>query len=157
MRSLGDVRQQYTSYTAKASETVRNSAIAGLAGAWLFSGASDGELDKLATSPDGLLWAGAFFAATLGFDIAHYFSGGLAMGFRTKFAEHADRKAGRKSDETRMITISPWLARIPRTFYVLKVVCLIVGYVFLAAVLFNAATDDQEAKPTTCVQQTCAK
>lgn len=131
---LGVLWERDQFFTARASETVRNSAIAGLAAAWLFSGSSDGDLSKLSTAPDGLLWAGAFFALTLGVDIAHYAV--AATLFRNKAIEYENE--GKVN--TDVVELPPWIPDVIRGFWYAKTALLAVAYVILMVQLIHAAS-----------------
>jgi hypothetical protein len=139
MQTLGKVWDRYYTYTEQASATVRNSAIAGLAAAWLFSGSSDGDLGKLASAPHGMLWAGTLFAASLGLDVMQYFSGSLAFRQVARSAEKNAASDEASADLESPVVVPLWAPLIPRLFYFAKVTTLVAGYVVLVVRLAQAA------------------
>ena len=118
-----------------ASEHVRTSALAGLAVAWLFTGASEGDISKLATASDGLLVAAGFFAASLSMDILHYYVGALVFQRVARAAE----LAGKVADDA--VEVRPWVPRVPRFFYNAMDFLLFAGYALLACEFASAVGD----------------
>jgi hypothetical protein len=124
-----------TELTGKASEHVRTSALAGLAVAWLFTGASEGDLSKLASAPTGLLIAAALFAASLSGDILHYYL--QARAFKT-VARGYEKKGKVSSDQVELRT---WVPGVGYFFYNAKVILLFAGYGVLVFVFAKAVFD----------------
>lgn len=132
MATLKEVRQRAYDYSSLTSERTRTSAIAGLAAAWLFSGSSEGDLSKLATAPDGLLWSGGFFAASLALDLLHYLAGSIIWASYV----HCVEGNHEEKDELRW---SPSLPVLPYLLYLGKVITAVIGYLVLGGVLLHAA------------------
>lgn len=122
-------------YTAKASDTVRNSAIAGLAGVWLFSGTSAHGLSALSAAPWGLLVAGALFACSLAADILHYFV--AAEVFYSLATAKEEELGGYDPDAEAPVTKRDLVW--PTRLYTGKVFALFSGYLFMVAVLMRYA------------------
>ena len=128
-----DVAQErYAVRSAKASDVCRQLSFAGIATAWIFSGAT-----KLLTGnvviPSDLIWAGFFFVLALACDFLQYVAATLSWGLYSRLKE-LQVMAGRKSEPF----VSPrqlnWGAL---TFFGLKIIALFVGYVILAVSLFH--------------------
>lgn len=136
MTSFDDLWERYYSYSGKASDNVRNSAIAGLAAVWLFSDPGEASRTALETAPGLLLIAGGFFAASLGLDILHYFVAAETVKRYTESRE--DAHEGPKED----VDVTPprgWM-RWPTWFYRSKVLALAIGYALMVIVLIDYAS-----------------
>jgi len=123
-------------YSGKASDNVRNSAIAGLVAVWLFSDGDDDGLSALKSAPSGLLIAGALFALSLAVDIAHYF-----FAARTVANFTLDQEVIYKGPNDPPKGIDPpndWMDRI-ELLYNAKTVLLFTGYMTLTIVLVKYA------------------
>ena len=131
---LSTIWQRYREMSGFASGHVRTSALAGLAAAWLFTGASGGDLSKLATAPDGLLLAAGLFAASLSADILHYYIG--AEIFR-RVARAAEDEGKIKDNE---VEVRRYVPLVPFIFYNVKVLLLFAGYAALVYKFVEAAT-----------------
>ncbi len=130
MRTLSSVWSDYRTYTSHASETVRTSAIAGLAAVWLFSGAQNGDITKIGAAPDTLVLGGAFFALSLALDILHYTSGAVCLRHFAKDQEDNHNKSG---DDA--VDVPKWVPGVPTSFFGTKILALFLGYACVVWVL----------------------
>lgn len=132
-KPLSELWQRRDLLSGKASDHVRTSALAGLAVAWLFAGASEGDLSKLATAPKGVLVAAGLLAAGLAADILHYYLGAWAFRHLAK-----DYESKGKVD-TDLVEVPLWVPRVPNGLYNLKVPLLFVGWGVLVYKFLDAA------------------
>jgi hypothetical protein len=126
---LADIYQRYYDDTARASESVRTLALAGLAASWLFGGGDRIDLEHLNISRP-LLLAGALFASTLVVDLAHSVVGGVLYRWYARRMETT-------VDPDDTVEVPAWLPRVPTSFYYAKIVLLAAGYVLLLQVLWS--------------------
>lgn len=134
-KPLEEVWSRHQFFSGKASDHVRTSALAGLAVAWLFTGASEGDLTKLETAPEGLLLAAGLFAASLAADILHYFLGAW------KFRKLAKTYEAAGKTDADLVEIPLGVPRVPYVAYNVKVWLLFIGYVVLVLVFASATLD----------------
>jgi hypothetical protein len=127
---VATAQARYEARSTKASDVSRQLAFAGVAIAWLFSGATK-LLSPHVQIPSGLLSAGLIFVIALAFDLLQYVGATLFWGLysRIKELQVMAKHVGEPF-------ISPrWLNWPALWFFVLKLIALVVGYAVLADAL----------------------
>lgn len=130
--TLDDARKFYYDHSRSLSTVARQLAFAGIATVWIFKVTSNGS----PSIPDRLHWPIILFVAVLGADLLQYTCAALSWGLFEVLMERKFQKEGR--DETAERFGAPnstnWLGNL---FLILKVLLLLIAYVWLFASLYR--------------------
>jgi hypothetical protein len=124
---LEDCLKAYYEFSEKASNSSRQLAFAAIAVIWVFRN-PDGSNQIL---PGKLITAAFFVVFSLGFDLFQYIAGSLIWWIFHRGKE----KQGLKADDE--IKASIWLSAPIHLFFWLKIISLILGYIFILIFLWG--------------------
>ena len=121
-------REDFYTYSGKASDVSRQLAFAAIAIIWLFKKDTASQL----TIPQELILPGIFIVSALAVDLLHYCLGALTwyLFYRSKERE--------KVSETAEIQHSEWLERPISFLFWIKIILVIVAYWFILKFLLQA-------------------
>ncbi len=120
---LSGYKEDFYTFSGKASDVARTAAFAGIALVWVFKIDSK-PFPKL---PEDLLSPTGLFALCLALDLLQYVSATIIWGL---FHRHHERKLSNPSDDPEL-SHSPWLVRPLQLFFTLKLVSVMAGYLFI--------------------------
>ena len=126
---LSDYRETYYEFSQKTSDVNRSLSLAGIAVIWILKG--EGPVG--ATIPNVLFAPLALFAISLGLDLLQYCVASIIWGAFHRFNE---RKLDNKNTDPELDASSK-LTWPQNTFFVFKVLCVILGYILLITYLIN--------------------
>lgn len=125
---LSDAREAYYEYSKNLSAIVRQLGFAAIAIIWVFRTNDVGSSGRL---PREFLWPGVWVVVALAFDLLHYTVGSFVWG---RFAR-AKEKGGVSRDQE--FKAPDWVNWPTISFFVAKIVSIIIAYVLLGTVLLN--------------------
>lgn len=125
---LSDARQEYYTYSAKASDVARQLGFAGIAIIWIFNSGTGGAIQI----PRTLIWAGLLIVLGLAADFLHYASGAVVWGTLHRFKERSG------VSETANFMVHRSVNWPTLTFFVVKLFAIGAGYAVLATHLARA-------------------
>jgi hypothetical protein len=122
---LQDYRNDFYTFSGKASDLNRQLGFAAIALIWLFKTDVAGQ----PSIPPPLIWPGILVVASLSLDMLHYCLASIIwrLFYRSK------EKAGVR--ETTNITHSPWLEFPIWALFVLKIACVVIAYFYIGLFL----------------------
>lgn len=127
---LSQYKDDFYTYSGKLSSAVRNASLAGLGVVWIFR-IGDGHEAVL---PDELLLPITAFAGALAAEFLQYLAGTIIWFI---FHRYHERKINSAEDDPNL-SHAPILTLPIWTFFVVKVVSVLIGYASLGAYLYAA-------------------
>lgn len=123
-KKVADYREDFYTFTGKASEVNRQLALAGVAVIWIFK---NPEASKTLL-PDGLLWPLALLIISLGLDLLQYFLGSVIWGI---FFEVKEYQVNRQVIQDDNIMAPSYFSYTITFFFFLKIIAMVAAYVLL--------------------------
>ena len=127
MKKLSDFRADYERYTTKLSDVNRNIALAGIAIVWIFKKTNGA--DVLISSE--LIIPSILLVCGLGFDMLQYIYQSIAWAIFYGYHEKKLKKEDEELEAPEAMNYASW------SFFGLKVLSVIVAYVFILKFLIN--------------------
>ncbi|MHC4144256.1 MAG: hypothetical protein ACYSUD_05695 [Planctomycetota bacterium] len=120
---LSKYKEDFYTFSGKASDNARTAAFAGIALIWVFK-IDARPVPKL---PNELLVPTGLFALGLALDLLHYITAAVIWGL---FHRHHEKKLANPTDDPEL-SHSPWLARSLYMLFSLKLISVMAGYGFV--------------------------
>ena len=127
---LSQYKDDFYTFSEKASDAARAAAFAGIALAWVFKK----DAIPVPRLPDDLLLPTGLFALGLALDLTHYVAGSIIWGW---FHRYHEKRLKNVTDDPEL-EHSVWLLRIINAISALKVASVMAGYVFVMIFIIRA-------------------
>ena len=124
---LSNCREHYYSHSEKASDVQRQLAFAGIAIIWIFHIGE--EFDQ--KIPNQLTISAVLLSSALAFDLFHYLSASIMWGI---YGRYKELRVTNKDDD---FMAPRWMNWPGNTFFMLKIIFVIIAYFFLLKYLMR--------------------
>jgi hypothetical protein len=131
---ISEIRQTYYDASAKASDIIRQLALAGLAFVWVFSGGGRFTAASRFHFPDDLLVVGLVLVITLAVDLLHYLWRTAAFGIYGWWVEE------HPTQYSALLKVPKSINRVTIGFFVAKAAALATAYALLVIALVSRIT-----------------
>ena len=128
---LEEYKKDYYYFSGEVSKLVIQFALAGIAVIWIFKANKPGQ----PLIPQGLLGPLICFVLSITFALLQYFIASIIWGIFYRYHERKMRKVGESPDVN--VDADPIWPNIIWSFYALKVLALITGFVLLSLFIFD--------------------